>query len=191
MTAKMVFLPPQRDETREWARAVADNVAGVQVVVTETPEEAAREIEDADAAFGTLPPETLERARRLRWLQAPAAAPPAGYYYPELARHPVQVTNFRGIFNEHIAAHIMAFVLAFARGLHRYIPLQPRHEWQPAALDEGMMYLPESTALIVGAGGIGAETAKLCAAFGMRVVAVDARVADRPEGWAGLHRRVE
>ncbi|TME29098.1 MAG: D-2-hydroxyacid dehydrogenase, partial [Chloroflexi bacterium] len=188
MSVKFVFLPPQRDETRAWARAVAEGVAGINVVVAETDEQARREIVDADAAFGTLPAELLSRAERLRWLQAPAAAPPAGYYYPELARHPVQVTNFRGIFNEHIAAHIMAFVLAFARGLHRYIPLQPRHEWQPAALDEGMMYLPESTALIVGAGGIGAETAKLCAAFGMRVVAVDARLADRPEGVAELHR---
>ena len=187
MTAKMVFLPPQREETREWARSVADNVAGVQVVVTETAEEAAREIEDADAAFGTLPPEMLERARRLRWLQAPAAAPPAGYYYPELARHPVQVTNFRGIFNEHIAAHIMAFVLAFARGLQVYIPRQLRHEWKPEPLDEGMVYLPESTALIVGVGGIGAETARMCAAFGMRVIGVDARREGQPDGVAEMH----
>ena len=187
MTMKMVFLPPQRDETRAWARSVADNVPGIQVVVTETPEEAAREIVNADAAFGTLPRDMLERAQRLRWLQAPAAAPPAGYYYPELARHPVQVTNFRGIFNEHIAAHIMAFVLAFARGLHVYIPQQVRHEWKPAPLDEGMVYLPESTALIVGVGGIGGETARMCAAFGMRVVGVDARRAEQPQGVAEMH----
>ena len=118
MTVKMVFLPPQRDETREWARAVAENVPEIEVAVAETPDDAQREIVGADAAFGTVPREMLQRAARLRWLQAPAAAPPAGYYYPELAEHPVQVTNFRGIFNEHIAAHIMAFVLAFARGLH-------------------------------------------------------------------------
>lgn len=184
---KFVFLPPQRGETRVWAAAVAERVPGVTVVVAETDEDARREILDADAAFGTLPAELLGRAERLRWLQAPAAAPPAGYYYPQLAQHPVQVTNFRGIFNEHIAAHIMAFVLAFARGLQRYIPQQLRHEWQPAALDEGMVYLPESTALIVGAGGIGAETAKMCAAFGMRVVAVDARRTDRPDGVAEMH----
>jgi hypothetical protein len=51
-------------------------------------------------------------------LQAPQAAPPAGYYYPELIAHSVVVTNFREIFNDHIGAHILAFVLAFARGLH-------------------------------------------------------------------------
>jgi phosphoglycerate dehydrogenase-like enzyme len=187
MSIKMVFLPPQRPETRDWARAVAEQVNGVEVVVAEDAETAAREIVDADAAFGTLPKQLLERAQKLRWLQAPAAAPPAGYYYPELIRHPVQVTNFRGIFNEHIAAHIMAFVLAFARGLHQYIPQQVRHEWRPAELDKGMVYLPESTALIVGVGGIGSETAKMCAAFGMRVIGLDARRDDRPEGVAELH----
>jgi phosphoglycerate dehydrogenase-like enzyme len=187
MTLKMVFLPPQRGETRQWARTVAEKVPGIGVVVAETPEEAAREIGDAEAAFGTLPRELLERAERLRWLQAPAAAPPAGYYYPELARHAVQVTNFRGIFNEHIAAHIMAFVLGFARGLHVYIPQQLRHKWKPAPLDQGMVYLPESTALIVGVGGIGAETARMCAAFGMRVVGVDPRRSDRPDGVAEMH----
>ncbi|MDQ3811952.1 MAG: hypothetical protein M3336_16845 [Chloroflexota bacterium] len=82
-------------------------------------EEARREIADADAAFGTIPPDLLATARKLRWLQAPAIAPPAGYYSAELVAHPAVVTNFRGIFNEHIAAHIMAFVLAFARGFHR------------------------------------------------------------------------
>jgi phosphoglycerate dehydrogenase-like enzyme len=103
-------------------------------------------------------------------------------------RHPVVVTNFRGIFNEHIAAHIMAFVLAFARGLHYYVPRQLRREWQPEQLDTGTVYLPESTALMIGVGGIGAETARLAAAFGMRVIGIDARREDRPEGVVELHR---
>jgi phosphoglycerate dehydrogenase-like enzyme len=191
MTLKLVFLPPQREQTRGWAWTVGENVPSIQVVVAESAEDAQREIVDADAAFGTLPPDLLARATRLRWLQAPAIAPPAGYYYDELVRHPVEVTNFRGIFNEHIAAHIMSFVLAFARGLHRYIPQQARHEYQPAPLDEGTVYLPGSTALIVGVGGIGAETARLCTAFGMRVVGTDARLTERPEGVAELHQPAE
>jgi len=142
---------------------------------------------DVEAAFGTLPPDLLPYARWLRWLQAPAAAPPAGYYYPALAEHPVVITNFRGIYNDHIAAHILAFVLAFARGLHRYIPQQLRQEWRPAPTDTGMVHLAESTALILGVGGIGGETARLCAAFGMRVLGVDARRAEPPEGVEALH----
>ena len=185
---KFVFMPPQREQTRAWAAAVAEQVSEMRVVAPEGIEEARGEIVDADAAFGTLPPDLLATARNLKWLQAPAIAPPAGYYSPELVAHPVVVTNFRGIFNEHIAAHILAFVLAFARGFARYIPQQLRHEWSPAPLDTGTVYLPESTALIVGVGGIGAETARLCAAFGMRVIGVDARRTDRPEGVVELHR---
>ncbi len=183
-----MFLPPQHDDTRAWAAALAKQVPELQVVMAETVEDARREIADADAAFGTIEPDLLRQATKLRWLQAPAAAPPAGYYTPELIQHPVQVTNFRGIYNEHIAAHILAFVLAFARGLHQYIPLQLRHTWQPAPLDEGVVHLPASTALIVGVGGIGAETARLCAAFGMPVIGVDARREDSPPGVAELHR---
>jgi len=185
---KFVFLPPQREHTRAWAAALAARVPGLDVVTVERVEDAGPQIADADAAFGTLSPDLLSQAAKLKWLQAPAIAPPAGYFSPELIAHPAQVTNFRGIFNEHIAAHILAFVLAFARGLHQYIPRQLRHEWAPAELDTGVVHLPESTALIVGVGGIGTDTARLCAAFGMRVIGVDARREDRPEGVAELHR---
>jgi phosphoglycerate dehydrogenase-like enzyme len=51
--------------------------------------------------------------------------------------------------------------------------------------------LPGSTALIVGVGGIGAETARLCAAFGMRVLGTDARLTERPAGVAELHQPAE
>ena len=97
------------------------------------------------------------------------------------------VTNFREIYNDHIGTHIMAFVLAFARGLHQYLPRQLNREWRPAPLDTSVIHLPEATALVVGAGGIGAEAARLAAAFGMRVLAVDARRRDTPPGVAALY----
>ena len=50
------------------------------------------------------------------------------------------------------------------------------------------MHLPEATALIVGVGGIGAETARLAAAFGMTVLATDARRTEAPPGVAELHK---
>ena len=183
----LVMLPPQTATTRAWAARVADEAPGMAIVVAETPDEAAKAVASADAAFGTLPPSLLREAGRLRWLQAPQAAPPAGYYYPELIAHPVVVTNFREIYNDHIGAHIMAFVLAFARDLHRYLPQQLRREWRPAPLDTGVIHLPRATALIVGVGGIGAEAARLAAAFGMRVIGVDARRRDTPPGVAELH----
>ena len=185
---KFVMLPPQTDITRAWARRLADAAPEARVVVAEDAAAAAREIVDADAAFGWLGAELLAAAQKLRWLQAPQAAPAAGYYYPALIAHPLEVTNFREIFNDHISAHIMAFVLAFARGLHVAIPQQMRREWKKPPEDQGVVHLPEATALIVGAGGIGAATAKLCAAFAMTVLATDARRDTAPEGVAELHR---
>lgn len=187
MAFKFLFLPPQRDTIRAWASSVVEAVPEARVVIAETDEDARRDIRDADAAFGTIPADLLGLAGNLRWLQAPAAAPPAGYYHPELVQHPVVVTNFRDIYNDHIAAHVLAFVLAFARVLHRYMPQQLRREWNPAPPDSRVIHLPESTALVIGVGGIGSETARLCSAFGMRVVGVDARREDAPPGVAEMH----
>jgi phosphoglycerate dehydrogenase-like enzyme len=187
-TFKFLMLPPQSETTRGWGKRLAEAMPEVRVVIAEDLATAEREIVDAEAAFGWLPRELLAKASRLRWLQAPQAAPAAGYYYPEMTAHPLAVTNFREIFNDHISAHIMAFVLAFARGLHVYIPQQLRREWKKPGENRGVVHLPAATALIVGVGGIGAETARICAAFGMTVLATDARRSDAPPGVAELHR---
>jgi phosphoglycerate dehydrogenase-like enzyme len=185
---KFVMLPPQTDTTHTWARRLAEAVPEARVILAEDAAAAAREIVDAEAAFGRLGPELLASAKKLRWLQAPMAAPPPGYYYPALIAHPVVVTNFREIFNDHIGAHILAFVLAFARGLHRFIPQQLRREWKKSPAEEGdVVHLPEATALIVGLGGIGSEAARLLAAFGVTVLATDARRTAASEGVAALH----
>lgn len=183
----LVMMPPQSDIRRGWAETVARADVGVRVLQPETLEEVMRDIVDADAAFGAIPPEVLAKATRLRWLQAPQIAPPAGFYYKELIEHPAVVTNQREIFNDHIGAHIMAFVLAFARGLHYYLPQQLRREYKPLPQNTGVVHLPEATALIMGVGGIGAEAARLCKAFGMQVIGTDGRRTGPVEGVDEMH----
>ena len=186
---KFLMLPPHSPTTRAWAAKLTSEVPEARIVLAEDDDTAAREIADADAVFGWLPAGLLTKATKLRWLQAPQAAPAAGYYYPAMIEHPLKVTNFREIFNDHISAHIMAFVLAFSRGLQTFIPQQLRREWKKSSQEAGdVIHLPEATALIVGVGGIGAETARLLAAFGVRVLATDARRTSAPEGVAELHR---
>lgn len=176
MMFKMVFLPPQAGGTADLVARLQDSVPDADIVMPPDRAAALRELADADAAFGTMDPELVAASPKLRWLQAPAAAPPAGYYFAELVEHPVQVTNFRGIYNDHISAHIMATVLAFAKHLHIYRDRQREARWAPlTAAEIAPVFLPETTALIVGVGGIGSETARLCKAFGMRVVGLDAR----------------
>lgn len=145
------------------------------IVIPENDASAQREIVDADAAYGWVPPEMLPMAQKLRWLQSPQIAPKAGFYYRELAEHPVVVTNPRGTFSDHIGQHIMMYVLALSRGLFYYMEAQRQQKWDKDARQTPYMDLAASTALIVGVGGIGQEAARLCNAFGMRVIGIDAR----------------
>jgi phosphoglycerate dehydrogenase-like enzyme len=181
------MLPPADEFTRPWAQAVAGAAPGLDVLVADDRAQALALLPDAEAAFGTLDDELLANAPRLRWLQAPMAAPPAGYFFPALAAHPVQVTNFRGIYNDHVAIHAVAMLLALARNLHTYMRQQPRGEWTRHLADSDILHLPGSRALVVGVGGIGAEIGRMLRAFSMRVSGVDPRRTDTPVGFDAIH----
>jgi phosphoglycerate dehydrogenase-like enzyme len=189
MPKTLLMIPPQGDKTRDWARRLAAAHPDMEIIAPETMEGAEQAIAGADAAYGTIPPALLARAQNLKWMQAPQAAPPAGFYYPELVAHPVQITNFREIYNDHIGAHILAFVLAFARGFQIYLPQQMRREWKQAERESGdVVNLHEATALIVGIGGIGSEAARLLAACGVKVIGLDERRPDKPPGVTEMYR---
>ena len=160
---------------QEWSRQLTDSLTECDFVVAASATEAMQKLPDADAALGTLSPEMLALSKNLRWVNAPAAAPPAGYYHPALVDHQCTVTNFRGIYNDHIAAQILGLILSFVKNLHLYRDLQKSHTWQPLGADKHALFLPEATVLIVGVGGIGYETARLCKAFNTKVLGVDAR----------------
>lgn len=181
MANKFVFLPPQSDLFSEWTARLLDSSSDWSIVAPETDEDAKRELADADAAYGTMTPELLAAAPNLRWLQAPAAAPTAGYYFDELIAHPTRVTNFREIYNDHISVQILAYILNFTKHFNIYRDQQKAHQYSPLEDPYHEIFLPESTVLIVGVGGIGAETARLCKAVGMRVLGIDARREDKPE----------
>ena len=173
------------EQAEEWPRRLRELVPDIEIESCPSVEEAMDVIADADAAFGNVIPELFERAKRLRWVQSPRVAPKAGYYHRALVHSDVVVTNMRGIFSDLIGAHIMAFLLAFSRGMHVYLPRQLRREWEKEA---PTVYLPEATAVIVGVGGIGAEAARLCSQFGITVLGVDARVTEPPPGVSELYR---
>ena len=182
MPLKFVFLPPTRPQAAAWADAIRAAVSEVDVVVCDSREEALAALPGARAAYGTLDPELLARAPELEWLACPAAGPQPSFYFPELVASDVTVTNVRGVYSDHIAVHIMAFVLAFARRLHIYLPNQFRGQWSGESERSDATYLPRTTALIIGVGGIGAETARHCAYFGMHVIGTDPRVEAAPDG---------
>jgi phosphoglycerate dehydrogenase-like enzyme len=181
MANKFVFLPPQSELFQEWIPRLLDSTTGWDIATPATNKEAIKELADADAAYGTMTPELIAASPNLGWLQAPAAAPAAGYYFDELVAHKVAVTNFRGIYNDHISIQILGYILNFTKHYNVYRDQQNERRYEVLQDPYHDIFLPESTVLIVGIGGIGAETARLCKAVGMHVLGIDARREDKPE----------
>lgn len=178
MTFKIVLLPPGDDPAL--AEKIRSAIPGVDATVFHDPKDATAAIRDADAAYGTVPPELLAEAGSLRWIAAARAGLGGAWFYEALVESDVVVTNVRGIYNDHLAAHALGFLLAFARRFDAYLPQQT---WRPGP---PMLDLASMTALIVGVGGAGAETARLCAALGLCVLGADPRTETPPPGVADL-----
>lgn len=174
MPVKLLIYPPEAPELPERIR---QTVPGVNVVVARDEAEARREIADADALYGRVDPDLLAAAKRLRWIQSPAIGLERTMF-PALIAHPVVMTNPRGIFSDDIADHVLALLLAFARRLPTLFRDQLGRNWHPEGYDP--IHLPNATVGIFGLGGIGSAVAKRVAAHECRVLAVDARRADRP-----------
>jgi phosphoglycerate dehydrogenase-like enzyme len=170
---------------REWPARLKAELPEIEVHAAISPAAAEAVIAEVDAAYGYLPPEVFAQARKLRWLASPQAGPNPRFYHQALVDSEVVVTNVAGIYNDHIGAQIMAYLLSFARGLHLYHDRQRHRAWET---DAPTVYLPEARAVIVGVGGIGGEAARLVAAFGIHVTGVDPRVGTTPAGVAELIR---
>jgi phosphoglycerate dehydrogenase-like enzyme len=168
------------DADPSWPEKIREAVPGAVARIYADPGAAMADIETADAAYGTVPPELFARAEKLRWICASRAGLGGAYFYDALVDSDVVVTGMHGSYNEHLSTHAVAFLLAFARRFDHYLP---QRRWQRGP---GMIDLPTKTVLIVGVGGSGSEAAKQCAAFGMRVLGIDPRVKEPPAGMAAL-----
>jgi phosphoglycerate dehydrogenase-like enzyme len=149
--------------------------------LAETPEALARVLGDAVALIGgtSITPELLTEARRLRWIQATSAGV-EDFLIPELRHRPITLTNFSGVAAPNIAEHVLALVLAFARGLKPLLERQARHEWPEQDRTVPTFELSGQTLGVVGMGDIGDEVAKRAHALGMRVIATQRHEAEPP-----------
>ena len=116
-----------------------------------------------------FPLDLRARASRLQWLhQTPAGA--SNLRMGDLWGSPITVTTSRGYNNVlPIAEYILATILLFAKSLPQAFYDQSRQVF------DRRQYRPTlvqgKTLGIIGLGGIGAETARLAKAIGMRVIA--------------------
>jgi phosphoglycerate dehydrogenase-like enzyme len=117
-------------------------------------------------AFETV----LAAAPRLEWLHQRGAG------IDVIARDALEastlvLTNGSGNHAPNIAEHLLALMLAFARGLPALMRAQHDARWDPPST-ERVFELSGQTLAIVGLGAIGGELASRAHALGMRVVGV-------------------
>jgi phosphoglycerate dehydrogenase-like enzyme len=126
---------------------------------------------DAEVAFGGNNPKRvrklLEATPRLRWYQSISAGV-ENMPLAEMSERGIVLTNNSGSYDIQIAEHLMAFVFAASRQLHRYRDLQRATEWTELPHAE----LRDATIVVFGMGSIGGEIARLASAVGMRVIGV-------------------
>ncbi len=177
-------------EIREtWPAFTSARYLGPNANGNGTRAERDRLLADAEVVLGGFPfvLDMRARAPKLKWFhQRPAGA--SNLIRGDLWGSDVVATTSRGVGNTlQIAEYAVASMLHFAKGLHRAAV-----ERTNAAFDF-RSYRPilvqGKTACIVGAGGIGLDVCRLCAAVGMRVVGTRRRPdpsAPLPPGFSEL-----
>jgi phosphoglycerate dehydrogenase-like enzyme len=158
-------------EIREtWPAFTSARYLPLGAIGSGTRKERDRLLAEAEVILGgwPFPLDLRARAPRLKWFHQRAAGA-SNLLIGDLWGSRVMVTTSRGWGNTlAMAEYAVAGILYFAKGLHR------------AAVDRGAgafdhrayrpLLLEGKTACVVGAGGIGLDVGKLCAALGMRVL---------------------
>ena len=85
---KFVLLPPQSDITRDWGKRLAETVPEARVIVAEDADIAAREIVDAEAAFGWLGNGLCQTQRNCGGYRRHRPPPPPATTTPSSSRIP-------------------------------------------------------------------------------------------------------
>lgn len=145
---------------------------------------------EAEIILGGFPPpyDIRSRAPKLKWFhQRPAGA--SNLFKCDLWGSDVMVSTSRGYGNTlPIAEWALSGILYFAKGFHRAEIDRAKGAFDNRAY--APLMIQGKTVCVIGAGGIGRELGRICAALGMRVVGTRraAPAADEPlpEGFCEL-----
>lgn len=132
-------------------------------------------VRGAEAYFGFGIPRLLFlEAQQLRWAHS-AAAGVGSALYPEMLASNVLMTNSAGVHAIPIAEYVVAGVLHFFRGLDVGLEQQREARWDKhffVADDSPVREVSGARVLIIGAGGIGSQSAIRLSALGAECVGV-------------------
>ena len=125
-----------------------------------------------------LPADIGRRSPNLRWIQLPLAGSEWAHGLDVWDDPNVAITSGAGISAGPVAEWVLTQMLTLVKQVGRMVRGQRARRWDRFDLAQ----LRGTTIGIVGFGAIGRETARLAAAFGMRVLAVKRNLADIDAG---------
>lgn len=125
-------------------------------------------------------------ADKLQWIHATSAGVDA-LMFPALIDGPVTVTNARGIFDRTIAEYVLCTILMFAKDFPQSIRYQLEHRWQHRDTERA----EGKQVLVVGAGSIGRQIARLVTAAGLHVHGIARRARDDDPDFVAVHSQAD
>jgi phosphoglycerate dehydrogenase-like enzyme len=163
-----------------WPRWTVDRYLAARKSRDTTLDQRNEALASAEIVLTGWPPlkDLRGRAPRLRWVhELPAGA--SNFLDTDIWDSNILVTTSRGLTNRRpMAEYVLAAFLHFARALHLSYRDRERHRFDHQTY--APIIIRDKTVCIVGAGGIGQEVGKLCAAAGMRVVGTRRRLSGAP-----------
>jgi D-2-hydroxyacid dehydrogenase (NADP+) len=168
MTKSIVCLQPLTAPQQERVRAAAPGYTFTQLNDKNPDLEVLAEAEIVIGWAKGIADTLLRPDSPLRWVQSWSA----GIEKLPLARfkeRDILLTSASGVHAEPISAVIFGFMLLFTRNLHTAVRNQQNRHWHSDG-SEGELF--GKTAVIVGTGAIGSETARIAKAFRMKTIGV-------------------
>ena len=172
--------------TQEHQKQIENSISG-KVFWYGTEEEALKDNADGEVLFlwggnetntYKMPAAYCRSSKKLKWIYSFSAGVDA-LLASEIAQLPIAVTNAKGVMAKTMAVTTMGYIISFLRHFPEMHDAQIRHEWSHRF--NGPPMEPEGkTLVIIGAGAIGGEVARLASALGMHVIGVKRKVCELP-----------
>ena len=150
----------------------------MEFVLVRSQEEILEQIGEADAIAGSIDPEILAAAKRLRWVHSITAGV-EDILFPELISSEVVLTNGQGCFGSAIADYVIQYALMLSKGQNQRYANQLQAGWDRTSRHP-LQDMEGKTLLILGLGGIGSQVAQRAKGFGMNILAVDPQSMEKP-----------
>ncbi len=173
---KVVLTTPIDERSVLKIKAVGDRISVDQVsplIVAERKGDFANEekltllLKQAEVIYGWIhqfPRNLLERTSDLKWIQVMSAG--VDRLPDEILKSPIRIVTASGLHGTPMGEVVLEMMLMFAKDAPACLQMKQTREWR--------RYRPKllrgQTAGILGLGSVGREIARLCGAFGMKVI---------------------